>query len=112
MLTYLGRNDEAYGTISPYLESAEEAPSDYAFVLHHYAWQSLEMEAARRALALYKQADDPAGTAAVLYLMGRISLVNGQTGLARGYLERALAVSRALEDEDSMRRITSTLEDI
>ena len=110
VLTYLGRNEEAYGIISPHLESAEEIPADYAFVLHHYARQTRQMEPALRALKLYKQSDDPAGTAATLYLMGRIAQDNGEPGLARGYLERALAVSRALEDKESMLRITAALE--
>lgn len=110
VLTYLGRTDEAYRAIRPHLEQAGEAAADYAFVLHHYARQSRDMEAARLTLELYKQSDNPAGTAGALYLMGRIAQEKQAPAWARGYLERALAVSRALEDNDSVRRIETALE--
>ena len=110
VLTYLGRTDEAYRAIRPHLEQAGEAAADYAFVLYHYARLSRDMETARRALELYKQSDNPAGTAGALFLMGRIAQEKQAPALARGYLERALAVSRALKDDDSIRRIETALE--
>jgi len=109
-LTYLGRLEQAYQLVRPHLATADTAPDDFAFVLHRYAVSSRDMATARQSLELYKQTDNHLGAASALYLMGQIATENRNPGQARGYLERALVVSRALSDRSHVQRVEAALE--
>jgi tetratricopeptide (TPR) repeat protein len=107
--TYLDQPGVAYQTLRPHLDEAGEAPEDYAFVLYGYARMAGDLDVARKALDLYKHADNPPGIAASLYLMGRIARDREQPTDSRGYFERALVVARASRDLSLAKRIEKEL---
>lgn len=110
VLTYLGRSGEAFGLIPRQMGEATEHPDDYAFILFRYANQVGDAKSAQRALDFYKQADNHQGIAGSLMLLGRLARDRGDKDLARDYMERALATSRALDDERKIRAVETMLE--
>lgn len=94
-LVYLNRVEEAWQQIR------EETPvtlfGDYAFVWYAYGKHRKDASAVEQALVLYKKGDHVLGVSNALYLLGRIFHAQGDIPQARAYLERALAVNRALE---------------
>ncbi len=111
-LTYLGRTEEAYALIRGRLDQADADPDDYAFVLQAHARASGDLTLAQRALDLFKQADNAAGIAGTLELMGHIATGAGRHDRARGFYERANVVNRARGDQDALSRIERELAEI
>lgn len=70
-LTYLGRVEEARALVRAHLDEVEGEADDLAFVLYTYAKQAADVASAEQALALYKAAENPVGTADALYLLAR-----------------------------------------
>lgn len=109
-LTYLGRVDEAYAALRGTPDEPGEQADDYGFVLYRYARAHADRAAAEWALDLFRQAENFAGIADSLCLLGQLHRVAGEDALARSYFERALTVSRALDDADRVQRATELLE--
>jgi tetratricopeptide (TPR) repeat protein len=109
-LTYLGRVDAAYAALRKGSDGTPDAADDTGFVLYRYARAHGDRAVAERALALFKQAENFAGIADTLCLLGQLHQAAGEDRLARGYFQRALTVSRALGDAARIQMVTELLE--
>lgn len=96
LLTYLGRPDEAAALVKGLTEPSDEQVGDLAFVLYAHARETLDVNTAKRTLALYKRIDDYAGIARSLRLLERIATQRGDSGAAGVYAARAQRVESAL----------------
>jgi tetratricopeptide (TPR) repeat protein len=110
VLAYLDRPEQAYRELGRAHGGEDENPDDRAFVLYRYARARGDRGVAEQALALFKQAENGAGIADSLYLLGRLAADAGRVAAARTYLERGLTVAGALGDGQRVDRYRQALD--
>jgi hypothetical protein len=111
-LAYLGENTKALQLISNRKPIDLFEAVDLGFIHYRFARKYYDHKVAKRAFLFYQDADYTPGIVDCLMLLGIIAQKSKRITLAINYYQRALAVSKALNDEFRIHAIEKKLQDL